>query len=709
MVSIEPRYKEYFCSRNAPLNCDQLQKTMQEFPEAKFCLECGFPALLPQKTEIKGSRGTYQITGLFGSRGMGRLYLGRQMADSQPVVIKEYLLPSRSFNADEARQRQDTFLRVAGVSPADGRNQDFRLFSPWEVIADLQQKRCYTVSQGNLETSQTLSQYLIEKGAMRASQVREVLNQALQTLQFLHTQKLRFPSGQVQQGIVHGNINLNSLLIVQNDLQYFVIYFCDLAIWERLFEPATFAQPLTPNPQQDLEELGRVAFYLWVGKSVDPASNQPLDPRNEQLWPKSSPDLKQFIYRLMGIETPFESAETARLALLQFPLENQITSFTKVAPEEEKEKRFRTPLILVILLGIITLLSLGGIIWYFLGRGRVQEEDFAEFNQLVPSFTDVNGVPSGVFTYTGETEGTWSVVLKVRPTSELTFAQLLNTPKPDANAQFNYQPVPSPNIQMKSEPIEEVKKGQAQFAMTSLVENLSNDLAEKQIAYDGLLVFVAFSKKDANLPKVLNGQITLDQLRQIYTGQITNWQQLGGPNLPMKPFAPTEPEAVREFEKIVLQDDPQKIAQYKAIATTQATELTQQQIITAFDTGQAGIISYGILSKTWNQCAGYPLALVNGDKPPSQALFRLNGQPITPSDNICDKDNRLDIKTFTTGSYPLSYPLAVVYPHNNSLPPAGAKFAEILTTRQGQCLINKVGLVPLQPVPDKYLNSYDCK
>ncbi|KAF3889228.1 MULTISPECIES: substrate-binding domain-containing protein [Nostocales] len=709
MVSIKPDYKEYFCSRNSPLNCDRLQMTMQEFPQAKFCLECGFPALLPEKTEIKGSRGIYQVTRFLGSRGMGRLYLGKQITDSQPIVLKEYLLPSRSFNADEARQRQDTFLRVAGVSPADGRNQDFRSISLWEAIVDPQQKRCYTISQGNIETSPTLSQYLIEKGAMSASQVREVLNQALQTLQFLHTQKLRFPSGQVQQGIVHGNINLNSLLIVQDNQQYFVIYFCDLAIWERLFEPPNFSQPSTPDYQQDLEELGRVAFYLLAGKSVDPTSNQPLNPRDDLLWLKSSSNLKQFIYRLMGIETPFESAEAARLALLQFPLENQITSFTQVVPEEEKEKPFRTPLILLILLGIITLLSFVGSIWYFLGRGGVKEDYFADFNQLVPTFTDVNGVPSGVFTYTGETDGTWSTVLKVRPTSEVTFAQILNTPKPDANAQFNYQPVSSADIQTSSTPIEEVQKGQVQFAMTSLIYNLPNDLADKQIAYDGLLVFVAFSKKDANLPRVLNGQITLDRLRQIYTGQITNWQQLGGPNLPIKPFAPTEPEALREFERIVLQDDPQKIAQYKAIVTIQPTEVTQQQIITAFDTGKAGIISYGILSKTWNQCAGYPLAIVDGDKSPSQALFRLNNQPITPSDNICDKDNRLDVKTFTSGSYPLSYPLAIVYPHNNSLPPAGEKFAEMLTTRQGQCLITKVGLVPLQPIPDKYLNSYDCK
>jgi ABC-type phosphate transport system substrate-binding protein len=222
-------------------------------------------------------------------------------------------------------------------------------------------------------------------------------------------------------------------------------------------------------------------------------------------------------------------------------------------------------------------------------------------------------------------------------------------------------------------------------------------------------VFVPSSKKNDNLPKALQGQISLEHLRQIYTGRITNWQQLGGPNLPIKPFAPNEPEAERLFQKLVFNDDQQQIALYEKTVTRQPTERTQEQIVTEFNEGQAGIISYGILSRTWDQCAGYPLALVDANNHASQALFRLSGQPIDPSDNLCDKDNRLDVHTFATGSYPLGYPLFVVYPKDNRLPPAGRKFAELLITRQGQCLLSKAGLVPLQPVPEKYLNSNGCK
>lgn len=707
MSLTEPRYKDYFCSRNAPLRCDQAQETVQKFPEAKYCLECGFPANLPQKAEIRGSRGTYQVTRLLGSRGIGRLYSGIELDDSEPVVIKEYLLPTRSFNEQETRQRQDTFVRVAGVSPADGRNQDFRLISPWEVVADQRGERCYTITKGDLEASQTLSQYLVEKGAMTATQVREVLYQALQTLQFLHTQKLRLPSGQVEQGMTHGNLSLDSVLIVQNEQQYFTIYLCDLAVWESLFEPPSFAQPSIPKPQQDLEELGRIAFHLWVGRAADHTSRQ-LDPRDDQQWPNSDPNLKQFLYHLIGLDTPFESAEAARQALLQLSTEGQADSLIVVADPEQTEKGFRKPLILL-LLGTLALLLLGGGIWYFLKRGAgSQADDFSTVNLLVPSFSDVNGIPPGDFTYTGEKLGTWSFVLRVRLTGARPLEEILTKPKPDVDAQFIYKPVSSANILTASQPIQELQAGRAQFAMTSQVDHLTVDLDKKPVAYDGLLVTVPFSVKKGNLPKALQGQISLEHLRQIYTGQITNWQQLGGPDLPIKPFAPNEPEAERQFQKLVLKDDQQQIALYEAKVTRQPTKITQNQIVTEFDEGQAGIISYGILSETWDQCAVYPLALVDAEKPASQVLFRISGdRPIDPSDNLCDKGNRLDFQTFL--SYPLRYPLVVVYPKDNRLPRAGLKFAELLTTRQGQCLLSKVGLIPLQPMPEKFINSNGCE
>ncbi|BAY06915.1 substrate-binding domain-containing protein [Calothrix sp. NIES-2098] len=705
MPSSEYFYQEYPCSYNAPLNCDRPFQTAQEIKGARFCLECGFPATLPQEAEIKGNLGIYQVHNYLGARGNGRLYAGIHLKDRQPVIIKEYLLPSRCFNEKETQDRKETFKRVGGVSLADSRTPNFRLVNTWEAIADEKGERCYLITQGT-ETAQTLRQYLTQYGSMKAPQVREVLNQALQTLEFLHSQKLRFPSNQVQQGLAHGNLSLDSILIqVENNQQY--IYFDDLAIWENVFIPPSISQPAPCKREYDLEALGLVAFYLWVGRTTD-YSHQPLDPRENEHWPTSDPDLKKFISRLLRLENPFATAESARESLLQLPQEYQASSLRQLPESEEKEKSIRTKLIG---LGILAFLILGGGIWYYLWQ-RHQPEDNSKYIPwfgLVRNFSEVNNVPSGKFTYTGERDGTWSFILKQQVDNNSLEDYLIN-PKPEVKAEFNYEPVTSIDLDNLNQPLEELASGKKDFAITSLVDKITDKLEQKPAINDGLLVYVAFNKKDSNLANALRGQITLEQLRQIYTGKITNWQQINSqlPNLEVKPFAPTEPEAIQKFQEIVLKNDPQDKALFAANVEKLDTTKTQNQIRREILEGRnTGIIGFGIIAKTWAQCTGYPLAIVDGNKPPSQPLFqRRERRPINTADDLCQHDNYFfDVNAFQ--SYPLRYPIFVVYPKDKSRQ-AGSTFAEILTTRQGQCLLSKVGLIPLQPIPDE-IRTYACK
>ncbi|MBG1244636.1 substrate-binding domain-containing protein [Nostoc sp. NZL] len=708
MASFESFYQEYPCSYNSPLSCDRPFQTAQQIKGAKFCLECGFPATLPQEAEIKGSQGTYQIASFVGVRGLGRLYSGIQLKDKQPVIIKEYLLPNRCFNESETLKRKETFKRVGGISLADSRIQNFRLVETKEAIADEKGERCYLITKG-IESSQTLGKYLIDKGAMTSTDVREVLNQGLQTLQFLHTQKLRFPSNQTQLGITHGNINLDSTLIKVENNQKFSIYFCDLAIWENLFIPPIIAQPAPARPEQDLESLGLLAFYLWAGRTTNFLSTQPLDPRDNQQWPDTDSHLKRFLYRLIGLETPFENAEAARQALLQLPKEDHVNSSARSSSGSQViEKRLPMPLIL---LGILALLLLsGGILYWLLGKKTDSPNQYIQWSRLVRNFSEVPNVPSGQFTYTGETDSTWSYVL-TQPVDNSRLGDLLTRPKPDATATFNYESVLSANFNNPIKSIEEVQTNKKDFAITSLVNQITDKLTKKTVAYDGLIVFVAFNKRDSNLANALGGQINIEQLRQIYTGKITNWQQISSklPNLPVKPFAPNEPEAISKFQEIVLKNAPQDEALFTAKVTKLDTTKTQNQIRSETLEGRTtGIISFGIISKTWKQCTGYPLAIADGKKSAIQPLFqRRDRRSINPSDDLCQHDDYyVDVTTFQ--SYPLGYPIFVVYPKDSSRLPGGSTFAQMLTTRQGQCLLSKVGLVALQPMPDD-INSYACK
>jgi hypothetical protein len=715
MAVLTNLYQEYPCSRNAPLNCDLLWQTAQEIKGAKFCLECGFPATLPLPSEIKGTRGSYQITSFVGSRGMGRLYSGKQQQNGKSVIIKEYLLPNRCFNPEETLKIKETFKRVAAMDLADSKSQNFRLVNGWEAIADEIGERCYLVLQST-PADRTLRQYLRENRAMSAAQVREVLNQILQTLEFLHTQKLLLSPHQVQQGLAHGNLSLDSIEIEVKSDREFYLYLCDLALCENLFIPPKITQPTQPDLRQDLISLGLVATSLWAGQTTNPNTGQPVHPKDDDRWSQSDPHLRQFIRHLVGLETPFENAEIARIALLKLPkpeLNNSLNRLDITDPlGQSSYRQAQGRGTKWIVPGLLALCLLGVGIWYLLRLSSNPEQPTKEFilwNHLLPGFADVSGIPEGKFTYTGEQNGSWSVALKGQQESDLFLQDLLKHPRSDLEATFLYEPIASPNLEHGSQPLQSVIGGKKHFAITSFTTGITDELDRKQIANDGLLVYVAFSKQAANLPRSLNGKISLEQLRQIYTGKLTNWQQLHGPNLPIKPYAPTEVEALHQFKKIVLKDDPQDIDLFTAIATRKPTEFTQNIILKEFDRGRTGIISFGILSRTWRQCSGYPLAIVNGSKDPVQALFK-DRKPINPLlVDLCDEkqENYFDVSTFhnQTNSYALSYPIFVVYPKDTTRRLAGAKFADLLLTRQGQCLLSKIGLVPLQPIPTKYLKS----
>ncbi len=736
---VEPLYIQYRCSWGDPLTCDRLQQTVLQNPEAKYCRECGFPAILPQKAEIRGSRGRYRIESLLGRRGMGRLYRSTQLSNNQLVVIKEYLLPERCFNQEEAKARQEAFKLLGGVNLADGRVQDFRLCHPWEAIADYNEERCYVVTRGNLDLYPTLSDYIALHGPMSAIAVRQVLNQVLQTLEFLHTQKFRLPSGQVQQGIAHGNLSLNSLLIastqesgvrsqngaVLNGLNNsaaslgsgilntdFFIYVCDLALWESLFDPSTFEIP-NSSLSQDLVALGYVAFYLLAGGRVNHASGQLKDPEDDLQWPPVHFALKAFIRRLMGLDTPFESAEVARQALLKLPPEMAIAQPVVQVVSEEQEK-VKTPRILFLLLGILGLVLLGLLIWSLIPKS--QESDSASDELPLCCIKEVSAIPAGKFTYTGEREGIWSYVLKQK--NLVVAGQTLEEElkRRQSKLQLNYQPE-----NLENEAIEKVRSEERDFAVTSLVNNLPSDLEYKKVAYDGLVVFVAFSysKREKGLPQALNGQITFEQLRQLYTGKIANWKELGGPDLPVRLYIPDETDAVRIFEQRVLKD-AQPIEAFRSLPRNGSVPSSftnswvamiervptfemLRKVIRSFEGEKVGAIAFAPLSKVFGQCSVYPLALVEGEKGPVHALVQDNSQPVNPTTDLCkDKGSYFpNVQVLKAGSYPLGYPLAVVYPRDNSRPPVGAKFAEMLQTQEGQQLLSKTGVVPLQPLPRK--------
>ncbi len=683
----------YRCTQNTPLGCQNNKETVEKVPNAKFCLECGFPTPLSPQVELRGTLGTYRISELLRPQGIGRLYRGTQIGNGQLVAVKEYLLPNRCFNATEADLRRTALLQITQDNLNNHKAWEFRLVNPLEVIADLSSDRIYIIFPGQIAAAPTLAQIVQEKGAFTATQVRVVLNQILQTLHFLHSQNL---------GMAHGNLGLDSLLMSPNNY----VYVCDQASWEQHFIPGSTKMPKMPSSSQDLVDLGWVAFSLWTGQAI-PASDAMLDAREAQHWPQEDPPLKDFVHRLLGLDAPFESAAEARQTLLKLPQAQNMTGFQvddSLDPKDRPKSRKYW------LLSLLALPILGLLLWFLLLRSlfNAHAEKAEKIEPLVSSFENVNIQP-GHRPYTGERFGTWSTVLGKQPVSDRQLRELLTQPRTDVAAFFNYR-----GYRPQQSPLDEVLRAneKANFAIVSLVTQLPPELVQETVAYDGLLVYVP-AYKSQNLPSALQGKISVAQLKQIFTGQIVNWRKLGSnfPDLPIKLYRPIEPEAIRLFEQKVLDDDPRLIAQFRKIES-RSTFNTLRSIATGDQQSQkteAGTISFGLLAQTWDQCKVYPLALTQGNAPPVQPLQKetTDGslQPISPADNLClVKKPLLDISAFATAKYPLSSPVVVAYPLNNNLPghKSGPLFARFLKTQDGQYLLQQAGIVPLHPIPKNH-------
>lgn len=677
------------------------------------------PPPLADKTELQGRKGRYQIHRVQEQRGIGQIYQAEQILEDRPVVIKEYWLPEHRFSIADIRQRLGAFDRLAGVSLADGRVQDVRLIGPWDAMADVRSHRCYLILPGQLGALPTLRSHLAHFGLMGEAQVRLLLNQVLQTLECLHGQRYRLPSGQVTVGLAHGNLSLDSLLMSGQGSQFF-IYLCDLALWEHLFDPEGLIST-NPQPADDLVALGKTAAQLLFGQDAD----QALVTASFQAAPQAtrpshtleiSPAFRAFLQRLIGATVPFENATAARQALLHLPVSMPVSAQVRTVVQDTevptKRRRARWWL-LGLVLGMLLLTGLIGW-WRLRSRPAVALGD-----PMVCCLADVASIPQQKSTYTAVSGSSWDYIWQ-QPgllAQNRTLEEILRQKQP--KFKLTYRPVPYVTEDAAAAAvIERVQQGQADFAISSLSVNDAPELAAQTIAYDGLAAFVVFSynRRDQSLPTALSGQITFAQLRRLYLEDIPTWKALDPklPDLPVRLYAPQDPEVLHIFEQRVLQT-PSAIATFrrrfenKDALTSPASSIKLlptfpllRAVIQDFEDQNVGAIAFGPLSQVYGQCAVYPLALVEdaAKAVPIQPLVQENNAPITPLTNLCDDKGSYfpNIQAFRTGTYPLAYPLSVVYRRDNSQPPFGRKFAELLQTQEGQRFLGTAGLVPLQPL-----------
>lgn len=632
--------------------------------------------------DVRGRRGTYHVERWLGARGAGYLFQGVDTSSQQPVVVKEFLLPARLFNEEEAAQRQQAFTNLADITLADGRIQDSRVMVPIEAIADTNSfERCYLITDDR-DASPTLRQRLSLTGPWSPAQVRDLLDQVLQTLIFLHQQRFMLPTGHVQTGIIHGNLGLDSLLWVEQPDKGF-IYLCDLALWERVFDPPA-ETPQIKTVAQDLIAVGQVALALWRGAPLPPGDLPPI-----ATWPEGDLDLRLLIQRLLAISPPFTTAQAAREALRALPPLVVVSDQGAMVTTAPKRRWAWLPWVL--LLGLLAGVGILG--WWLWQRSRLGP---AIAQPRLCCLAEVAAVPEGQFLYTAVDGGAWSQVARQQPSS-------LGVPSLGEQLEQNqptFQPVFQPADSFEAAVVA-VASQQAAFAVIPLVGDLPYTLAAQVIAYDALVMVVPYSyaQRQRGLPRTLGGQLRLEQVRRLYGNEFFSWREVGGADIPVRLYGPNSPETLSLFEALVYGQGEtlsQPQPQAEAITLLPPFEMLRA-VIRDFETEGVGSLGFAPLSQVSGQCSIYPLALGTEGRAPVQPLVLTTGEPITPQIDLCNRKGQYfpDAAALRHNRYPLAYPIAVIYPLDNRLPPVGQKFAELMLTDEGQQFLWQQGFVPV--------------
>jgi len=195
------------------------------------------------------------------------------------------------------------------------------------------------------------------------------------------------------------------------------------------------------------------------------------------------------------------------------------------------------------------------------------------------------------------------------------------------------------------------------------LEDNNFEIEKAPIAIDALVFIVNASNPIENL--------TSDQLKDIYTGKITNWQQVGGENVEIGAFQRNE-EALSQvlMQKLVMDWQPMADAPIESFSS--AIDMDEEITgIKGFD-GSPGAIGYTMYyyASTMEMSEGYKIISIDGVKPANE--------------------------TIKNGEYPFLNPYYAVI--HSSLPEDGSGriMFNWLKTDEGQALISQEGYVSIK-------------
>ncbi len=331
----------------------------------------------------------------------------------------------------------------------------------------------------------------------------------------------------------------------------------------------------------------------------------------------------------------------------------------------------------VLVLALTITLGLVGCAFWWLANNFPKNSSLQvlQSNPESNTFAQVPNVPSGLFSHGGST--TWaSIRREVDP--------LIQTAQPQFRLRYTDPTTGAPGT---TSGIKMLLNNQLAFSESSRsikpeehqqAQHLNITLKEIPVAIDGIAIAV---NPNLNIPG-----LTLAQLKDIYTGKITNWKQVGGPELAIIPYSRhlADGGTIQFFEENVLEKEKFAANVQFIPRTTQALQEVARN---------RGGIYYASAPEIVGQCTVKPLSIGHQ----SAHLIPPYALPFVSLEQCPQQRNQINAAAFQSGEYPITRRLFVIVKQNGqSDQQAGEAYVNFLQTDQGKKLITKAGFVTIR-------------
>ncbi|RCJ35292.1 phosphate ABC transporter substrate-binding protein [Nostoc punctiforme NIES-2108] len=329
---------------------------------------------------------------------------------------------------------------------------------------------------------------------------------------------------------------------------------------------------------------------------------------------------------------------------------------------------------------VLTLMVIGGLLWWLLkptllSRSSANSSSNQNFNRVsnnASTFQTVADVPPASFNYGGSTA--WASI------RQLVDSQI-QSDRPELQLRYVNPVDGSPG---SSSGIRMLLDGKLDFAQSSrpltdeeqaTAKERGFTLEQRQVGMDGIAVVVN--------PSLNVSGLSVEQLQQIYLGKITNWNQVGGPNLPITAFSQRPEDA----DTVIFPSNSDlkgqafgSNVQYVYSATEAVRQLSKTP----------GGVYYASARSVVFQCSVKALPLGNT----AGQLIPPYREPMVSPEQCPRQRNQLNTQAIKNGSYPMIANLFVIIKQNKGREQQiGNAYTNLLLTDQGQRAIEQAGFV----------------